>query len=88
MGSLTIMRFLLECDGCGAKIGAKEGFENLIEARASSYVQGWRFPSQIGVKGHLIQTASDVCPDCVPGWKPQPRSSRQRLLSKAEVSEL
>lgn len=88
MGSLTIVRYLIECDGCQAKFGTREGFENLMEARAAAYAEGWRFPAQVGAKGQTIATFSDACPACVPEWKPQPRSSRQRMLAKSEAAVL
>lgn len=95
MTSVTLVRYLIECDGCQVLFGDREGFESLTEARAAAYGQGWRFPNQLKANGQAAAQTSDVCAKCVPGWQPcptgisaRPRKNFQRMLTKAEVAQL
>jgi hypothetical protein len=94
MTSVTLVRYLIECDGCLAIFGDHDGFESSTEARAAAYGQGWRFPNRLKANGEAGSQASDVCPECLPGWKPQALIDKKRknyggrMLSKAEVAQL
>lgn len=92
MSSLTFTRYLIECDGCGAVFGSREGFESQTEARAAAYATGWRFPHVLTAKGVASNQTSDACGKCAPDWKPrqcgQKKQGFARMLSKSEVSKL
>lgn len=91
MTSLTFVRYLIQCEGCQAIFGSREGFESLTEARASAYGAGWRFPSQLTVKGSPSNRDSDVCGECFPTWKPiksGQKTQGMRMLTKSEVERL
>lgn len=91
MASLTIMRYLIECDGCKAVFGDQEGFGSLTETRALAYAAGWRFPSQLTAQGVASARTSDVCSACAPTWTPEQCGTtgpRQRVLRRPEVERL
>lgn len=83
MSAKQVNSVILECDGCGTELNAGEQFRTSMEARAAAYAAGWRFPARITSTGKAsAQRGSDVCPTCVPGWKPEPLKARhgyQRL---------
>jgi hypothetical protein len=85
MSGRQVMRFVLCCDGCG-----KERTEaaSAIEARASAYADGWRFPARARTNGSASPKASDVCPPCLPGWETRPAGNGQpaNRLSKEEAA--
>ena len=88
MASITLVRYLIECDGCLAVFGDHE-------ARVAAYVQGWRFPSRLKANGQAGAQTSDVCAECLPDWQPRPlmhdktrRGFGGRMLSRAEVEAL
>lgn len=88
MGVVTVTRIVLECDGCGAIFGAPIGLAlNPMEARATAFAEGWRFPNRINGEGELLTTTNDVCPVCAPDWKPQMNAPRQREATQQEVKE-
>lgn len=74
MSGRTITKYVLACDGCGVE---REPFESATEARAEAYNAGWRFPAQLTESGSTSSRASDECPACQPGWKPQPAKAWQ-----------
>ena len=91
MTTIQFIRTLIECDGCQAKFGGKEGFDSGTEARAEAYAKGWRFPNLISANGTATVRTSDVCPECVPDWQPQrfgQKENRQRILKRSEASQL
>lgn len=94
MTSVTLVRYLIECDGCLVIFGDHEGFDSHTEARAAAYGQGWRFPCRLKVNGQAGNQTSDVCPECLPDWQPQALIDKTRknyggrMLSKAEVAQL
>lgn len=91
MSSITLIRYLIDCDGCQAIFGDHEGFDSLTEARAAAYGQGWRFPNQLKANGQAATHTSDVCGECAPDWKPHASGEKrnfQRMLSRAEVDQL
>jgi hypothetical protein len=70
----VLTRFELTCDGCQTALGSDGEFDNAIEARALAYTKGWRFPGRLKQDGQPTRNlVSDVCPDCIGGWKAQPR---------------
>lgn len=71
MGSRTITRLILICDGCRIELLGEH--RTAIEARAAAYVAGWRFPARLRASGADGTRASDVCPTCLPSWQPQRR---------------
>lgn len=73
MSGYTITKYVLTCDGCGAE---RPEAQTATEARGAAYADGWRFPPQAKANGKPSSNASDVCPDCLPTWAPQP--SRRR----------
>lgn len=89
MGILQINRSILACDGdgCDATFGAPGGYVSPSDARGAAYGAGWRFPHHVSKKGATSSTTSDVCPKCVPGWVPQQRSARSRVLRQHEASD-
>lgn len=70
MSARAITRTVLECDGCGSRIGTAAEYENVMEARASAYNLGWRFPNKVNTDGKVMKHISDVCPACLPQWNP------------------
>jgi hypothetical protein len=70
MAALQVNSIILRCDGCDTALDDGAIFQTAVEARASAYAAGWRFPHRLGKTGNPIARASDVCPACVPGWKP------------------
>ncbi len=89
MATLKVVANLLECDGCKAVTGLPHGYDSPTEARAAAYAAGWRFPSHTTKSGtRPASTTSDVCPACAPGWTPQPRASRARQITGAELAAL
>lgn len=91
MASLSFIRYLINCDGCKAVYGDRDGFESLTEARATAYAKGWRFPNRMTSTGTQAVATSDVCPACLFNWKPQVAgkiANRQRVLVKSEVASL
>lgn len=91
MTTLTIVRHLLECDGCGTIFGNRNGYDSQMEARAMAFAAGWRFPNQVTVKETASSHVSDVCPQCAPAWKAQSRNEKrthQRMLAVAEWAQL
>lgn len=87
MGSVQIMRAMVDCDGCKAIFGLPDGFDSGMEARAAAYAVGWRFPNQVTKAGKALSGTSDVCPVCIGGWEPALRSARSRLLTRAEAAQ-
>jgi hypothetical protein len=72
MSGETVTRYVLKCDGgCGIELGRSGEYENAMEARADAYGKGWRFPGQVKKGGAPSTRTSDVCPECLPGFKPQ-----------------
>ena len=91
MAGLTIIRYLVNCDGCGAIFGDQLGFETHMQARALAYAEGWRFPSQFTAKGAPGNRTFDVCPSCIGTWGPTQKSkvpNSYRQLSRAEIGAL
>ena len=91
MSSLTLIRHLISCDGCQAIYGTAKGFDSQMEARASAYAAGWRFPNLMTTAGKPSTRTSDVCPACACNWTPQTngaKTSRMRMLSKSEAAAL
>lgn len=91
MATVTISRYLIECDGCHVIFGNRDGFASQMEARAVAFPEGWRFPSKVDVKGNAANASSDVCPKCIEDWEPAPikGSSRGgRMLTNAERAQL
>jgi hypothetical protein len=76
LSALQISRVILCCDGCAVEFNGGESFPNPTEARGSAYGAGWRFPPRLTKNGKASASTSDVCPDCLPGWTPQPISVR------------
>lgn len=77
MTTLQVNSLRLACDGCGQQLNDGALFTSAMDARGAAYGQGWRFPHMVGKKtGALIVSTSDVCPPCLPGWKPQARGER------------
>lgn len=71
MSTLNFTRLILECDGCKTQHGQPHGHNSAQEARIAAYIDGWRFPSTVRADGTPGSAVSDVCPDCIPGWRPQ-----------------
>jgi hypothetical protein len=69
MSGRTITRYILICDGCGKEL---EEAASSVEARAAAWSQGWRMPPRVKLNGHLASRSDDVCPHCLPDWKPNP----------------
>jgi hypothetical protein len=61
----------LVCDGCAAECGPDGRFRSAIEARAGAYADGWRFPAALTARGAQGSRTHDVCPACVPDWRPR-----------------
>lgn len=70
MSIYTVSTAVLKCDGCGATHGEGCSLRSATEARASAYTEGWRFPPKVNAAGNPSVTTSDVCPACLPEWKP------------------
>lgn len=87
MSTLNFTRYILECDGCGARHGAPNGHNSAQEARIAAYVDGWRYPARLKADGSVGVSTSDVCPDCMPAWTPQGRRVRKKSarLSNTEA---
>jgi hypothetical protein len=80
MSTEAMTRYVLVCDGCGAKHSqADGGHRSAIEARAAAYSDGWRFPPHVRKGGKPGSTTSDACPECLPNWTPQERAARYRV---------
>lgn len=80
MSVLAVTRSVLACDGCKQFFNEGEQFVSPVEARGAAYAAGWKFPPRLTKSGGAASTCSDVCPECAPGWEPQPiqaRPSRQ-----------
>lgn len=78
MSGRIVSRFILVCDGCQAEFGQ---YPSATEARAAAYGQGWRFPAKVTAHGTPSSRAADVCPKCLPTWKPtvsRNRSPKER----------
>lgn len=91
MASLSLLRYLIECDGCKAVFGAPKGFDSLTEARAAAYATGWRFPHMLNRAKRATTRTSDACPACMPNWNPEQvgtTGQRQRVLTRAEIDAL
>lgn len=81
MTTRQIHRLLIVCDGCGTAHNP-DGANSEREGRYAAYNDGWRYPPQIKKDGTPARTTSDVCPNCINGWTPQPiraRAGYQRM---------
>lgn len=88
MGVVTVTRIVLECDGCRAVFGSPVGLAlNPVEARATAFADGWRFPNRVNHDGEQITSTNDVCPACAPDWKPRMHAPSQRQATPQEVKE-
>lgn len=72
MSSHTMQAVYLVCDGCQVEHGGDGRFRSAMEARAGSYVDGWRFPAAIKGNGDPSGRSHDVCPACIGSWQPRP----------------
>lgn len=72
MATRTISLHTLVCDGCSSQFGTEIRYASAIEARAAAYADGWRFPERVRKTRGESKSVSDVCPNCVDGWQPQP----------------
>jgi hypothetical protein len=86
MGTVQIIRYVVQCDGCNAVFGTPVGELSPMDVRAAAYAQGWRFPNTVNRRTEAKQSGtSDVCPDCLPTWKPQSHVTQQRRATDEEV---
>ena len=83
MSGRVVSRFVLACDGCGTE---REEAPTSIEARASAYADGWRYPAKVKANGDpAMADQSDLCPKCLPDWKPVPaRKPKQYSVRRRE----
>jgi hypothetical protein len=71
MSIKQINAYLIVCDGCEDKYGPLFGM-NAVEARATAFGNGWRFPSKVNSNGDAVTRANnDVCPICAPTFEPK-----------------
>lgn len=91
MATIQITGYLLECNGCKALFGG-DGIvgSSVMEVRAAAYAAGWRFPAKVGAKGSPSTRVSDVCPSCLPDWKPENwlHTGNHRAATQAEAMRL
>ncbi|WP_069887059.1 hypothetical protein [Streptomyces luteocolor] len=73
MATISVHAVMLSCDDCGTRLRDGEQFSSATDARGAAYGDGWRFPPQLSKRTGqpLTSSTSDVCPNCLPGWKPQ-----------------
>lgn len=76
MSAQHVNSVILVCDGCGTTLEDGRTFPSPMDARGHAYGAGWRFPPMLNKSGQPSANCSDVCPDCMPGWKPVPIQSR------------
>lgn len=85
MGTVQIITYAIECDGCNNVFGAPHGLPSSMDVRAAAYAEGWRFPALTGKNDESRQISSDVCPTCLPSWVAQEKRIPQRRATDAEV---
>lgn len=44
MGTVQIITYAIECDGCNNVFGTPHGLPSSMDVRAAAYAEGWRFP--------------------------------------------
>lgn len=89
MATLAMTLYLMECDGCQSTLGLPNGYSSATEARAAAYAEGWRYPPQPTKTGKVGARTFDVCPACLPEWRPEHRAaSRTRAILMFEVEAL
>lgn len=77
MAMLRINAAILACDGCDQQLNNGEMFPTAPDARIAGFIAGWRYPGR-RTKAGTISTSlvSDVCPSCLPSWRPQEITAR------------
>jgi hypothetical protein len=83
---------VLACDGCSTELGTDGQFRTAMDARAAAYAAGWRFVAKLKKDGQpaggLSPTnTSDVCPKCLPTFRPQYRGEGVRTAYRAIGSD-
>jgi hypothetical protein len=77
MSAQHVNSVVLVCDGCGKTLEDGRTFPTPMDARGNAYGAGWRFPPMLTKSGSPSpKNSSDVCPECLPGWKPVPIQAR------------
>lgn len=80
MSGKTLSRHMVICDGgCGATVGENGQYATAKESRAAAAERGWKVLPKLRTNGKPAQAMDDdgrllrghdVCPECLPEFKP------------------